>query len=165
MPKDAVSSTRQSIVTGTSVLAIKFGRHHDGFRQPPTVLACFRAIQRLHVVQCYWRSDFQLQDEAALEFAGCRGFKRGKRFLGFVDLLGTTYSASTLATGYGAHIAQPCCDTLEEDEARKIIEQSMRCSSTAMLAVSTSTTTITAAGVHISKSRKLETSWGFAEGI
>jgi 20S proteasome subunit beta 7 len=55
-------------------------------------------------------------------------------FLAFVDLLGTTYSASTLATGYGAHIAQPLLrsavegkeDTLTEDEARKILEQSMQ---------------------------------------
>jgi 20S proteasome subunit beta 7 len=51
-----------------------------------------------------------------------------------VDLLGTTYSASTLATGYGAHIAQPLLrravegneDTLTEEEARKIIEKSMQ---------------------------------------
>lgn len=28
-------------------------------------------------------------------------------FLGYVDLLGTTYSAPTLATGYGNHLAQP----------------------------------------------------------
>ena len=56
------------------------------------------------------------------------------RFLSFVDLLGTTYSASTLATGYGAHIAQPLLrksvegreDTLTEEEALKIIENSMR---------------------------------------
>ena len=56
------------------------------------------------------------------------------RFLAFVDLLGTTYSASTLATGYGAHIAQPLLrksvegreNTLTEEEALKIIENSMR---------------------------------------
>lgn len=56
------------------------------------------------------------------------------RFLAFVDLLGTTYSASTLATGYGAHIAQPLLrksvegreETLTEEEALKIIETSMR---------------------------------------
>ena len=56
------------------------------------------------------------------------------RFLSFVDLLGTTYSASTLATGYGAHIAQPLLrksvegreNTLTEEEAFKIIENSMR---------------------------------------
>ena len=54
--------------------------------------------------------------------------------MAFVDLLGTTYSASTLATGYGAHIAQPLLrksvegreDTLTEEEAFKIIENSMR---------------------------------------
>jgi 20S proteasome subunit beta 7 len=56
------------------------------------------------------------------------------RFLAYVDLLGTTYSASTLATGYGAYIAQPLLrsavenneDTLTEEAARKILEDSMR---------------------------------------
>ena len=33
--------------------------------------------------------------------------KAGESFLGYVDLLGTTYTAPTLATGFGAHIAQP----------------------------------------------------------
>jgi hypothetical protein len=55
-------------------------------------------------------------------------------FLGYVDLLGTTYSASTLATGYGAHIAQPLLraavegkeDTLTEDQAKEIIETCMK---------------------------------------
>ena len=28
-------------------------------------------------------------------------------FLGYVDLLGTTYSSPTMATGFGAHIAIP----------------------------------------------------------
>ena len=59
---------------------------------------------------------------------------RTVRFLAYVDLLGTTYSASTLATGYGAYIAQPLLrsavenneDTLTEEAARKIIEDSMR---------------------------------------
>ncbi|KAJ7716601.1 hypothetical protein B0H16DRAFT_1800990 [Mycena metata] len=75
---------------------------------------------------------------------------------------GMTYSVSTLATGYGTHTVQPLLhhavegreDTLEEDEARKIIEQ-----------ISTSTTPITAAGVNISEWHKLEASWGFAEGV
>jgi 20S proteasome alpha/beta subunit len=38
-------------------------------------------------------------------------------FLGFVDLLGTTYSAPTLATGYGAHIAQPLLREAFEEKA------------------------------------------------
>ncbi len=56
------------------------------------------------------------------------------RFLAYVDLLGVTYSASTLATGYGAYIAQPLLrkavegkeDTLTEAEARKILEDALR---------------------------------------
>ena len=56
------------------------------------------------------------------------------RFLAYVDLLGTTYSASTLATGYGSYIAQPLLrravegneNTLTEDQARKILEDSLR---------------------------------------
>jgi 20S proteasome alpha/beta subunit len=48
--------------------------------------------------------------------------------------LGTTYSASTLATGYGAHIALPLLrtavegreDTLTEAQALAIIENSMK---------------------------------------
>jgi 20S proteasome subunit beta 7 len=51
-----------------------------------------------------------------------------------VDLLGVTYSASTLATGYGAFIAQPLLrkavegreDTLTEHEARTILEDALR---------------------------------------
>jgi len=56
------------------------------------------------------------------------------RFLAYVDLLGVTYSASTLATGYGAYIAQPLLrkavegreDTLSEHEARAILENALR---------------------------------------
>jgi 20S proteasome subunit beta 7 len=62
------------------------------------------------------------------------GVKAGKRFLAYVDLLGTTYSASTLATGYGNHIAIPLLrkavegreDTLTAPEAEKILEDCMR---------------------------------------
>ena len=55
------------------------------------------------------------------------------RFLAYVDLLGTTYSASTIATGYGSYIAQPLLrkavegreDTLTEQEAQAILEESL----------------------------------------
>ena len=40
-----------------------------------------------------------------------------KPFLSSVDLLGTTFSAPTLATGFGAHLAQPLLRKLAEDEA------------------------------------------------
>lgn len=55
-------------------------------------------------------------------------------FLAYVDLLGTTYTASTIATGYGAYIAQPLLreavegkeDTLTEEQAQRIMEESLK---------------------------------------
>lgn len=54
--------------------------------------------------------------------------------MAYVDLLGTTYTASTIATGYGAYIALPLLrkevegreDTLTEEQARRIMEQSLK---------------------------------------
>lgn len=51
-----------------------------------------------------------------------------------MDLLGTTYSASTLATGYGAYLAQPILrkevegreTELTEEEAIRIMETCIR---------------------------------------
>lgn len=62
------------------------------------------------------------------------GFRDGKRFLGYVDLLGTTYSAPSIATGYGSYIAIPLLraavdgkqDALEEAEARTLLHDCMR---------------------------------------
>lgn len=41
----------------------------------------------------------------------------GKPFLSSVDLLGTTFSSPTLATGFGAALAQPLLRKLAEDES------------------------------------------------
>ncbi|KAJ7471818.1 nucleophile aminohydrolase [Mycena latifolia] len=227
-PKDAfaagIQHTQQPIVTGTSVLAIKF---KDGIMMAADNLASygslarFRDIQRLHAVGEHTvigaggdMGDFQyiqsILDEIMIdEFAShdghtlgpaevhnylaelmyarrskmdplwnailVGGVKDGQRFLAFVDLLGTTYTASTLATGYGAHIAQPLLrravegreDTLTEDEARAIITQSMQVLfyRDARSLDKYQIATITDKGVHISESLKLETSWSFAEGI
>lgn len=56
------------------------------------------------------------------------------RFLGYVDLKGTTYQSSTIATGYGSMIGQPLLrkavegkeDTLTEEEAKEIVEKVMK---------------------------------------
>jgi 20S proteasome subunit beta 7 len=56
------------------------------------------------------------------------------RFLGFVDLQGTSYESSTIASGYGAYIAQPLLrkavegkeSTLTEAEAAKLLDDCMR---------------------------------------
>lgn len=61
-------------------------------------------------------------------------------FLGYVDLLGTTYSSPTLATGFGAHIAQPLLreafeakagedgkgEKLTAEEAEKLLDECMK---------------------------------------
>jgi 20S proteasome subunit beta 7 len=61
-------------------------------------------------------------------------------FLGYVDLLGTTYSSPTMATGFGAHIAIPLLreayeakagiegdgPLLTEEEAEKLLEECMK---------------------------------------
>jgi 20S proteasome alpha/beta subunit len=58
--------------------------------------------------------------------------------LSYVDLLGTTYSAPSLATGYGNHLAQPLLRRaleklgpdghkhLEEADAREIVKNAMK---------------------------------------
>lgn len=103
------------------------------------------------------------------------GVRDGKRFLAYVDLLGTTYTASTLATGYGAYIAQPLLrkavegkeDVMTEQEARKIIEDCMRVLfyRDARSLNKYQIATINASGTTITESLKLETSWGFADSI
>ncbi|CAL1702810.1 unnamed protein product [Somion occarium] len=103
------------------------------------------------------------------------GKKDGKRFLAYVDLLGTTYSASTIATGYGAYIALPLLrtavegkeDTLTEEEARKILEDAMRVLfyRDARSLDKYQIAIVNDEGVTISEPKKIETEWGFAEGI
>jgi len=221
---EGVQRTQQPIVTGTSVLAIKY---KDGIMMAADNLASygslarFKDVQRLHAVGNHTvlgasgdMSDFQYiqslldnliieesteQDEHTLGPAeiheylsqlmyGRRsklnplwnsllvgGYQDGKRFLAYVDLLGTTYSASTIATGYGSYIAQPLLrkavegreDTLTEREAQAVLEESLlvlfyrdaRSFDKYQIAK------ITESGVSISESMALKTSWSFAEGI
>ena len=61
------------------------------------------------------------------------GLHKGERFLGYVDLRGTTYQSTTIATGFGAHLAQPILrrrvegreDELTEEEA-EIMNECLR---------------------------------------
>ncbi|XP_075763575.1 LOW QUALITY PROTEIN: proteasome subunit beta type-4 [Pelodiscus sinensis] len=61
------------------------------------------------------------------------GFYSGESFLGYVDMLGVAYEDATLATGYGAYLAQPLMrevlekkPILTKDEARELIERCMK---------------------------------------
>lgn len=227
-PKDVfgegVQRTQQPIVTGTSVLAIKF---KDGIMMAADNLASygslarFKDIQRLHPVGTSTiigasgdMSDFQylqhtLDELMVDEFTngdghelgpaevheylsrvmyGRRsklnplwnsllvgGLQDGKPFLAYVDLLGTTYSASSIATGYGSYIAIPILraavdnkeNTLTEEDARKLLHECMRVlyyrdgRSLDKYQIGI----VTSAGVSVSDAIKLETNWDFAEGI
>ncbi|NXH14173.1 PSB4 protein, partial [Bucco capensis] len=61
------------------------------------------------------------------------GYYSGESFLGYVDMLGVAYEAPTLATGYGAYLAQPLMrevlekkGSLSREEARELIERCMK---------------------------------------
>ncbi|CDR38594.1 CYFA0S02e03466g1_1 [Cyberlindnera fabianii] len=64
------------------------------------------------------------------------GIDDGKPFLKYVDLLGVTYGAPTLATGFGAYLAIPILrkvlfkeeevENIDEETARKTIEECMK---------------------------------------
>lgn len=61
------------------------------------------------------------------------GYADGESFLGYVDMLGVAYEAPSLATGYGAYLAQPLMrealekkPVLSQSEARELVERCMR---------------------------------------
>ncbi|PWN46227.1 proteasome endopeptidase complex, beta subunit [Ceraceosorus guamensis] len=99
----------------------------------------------------------------------------GAPFLGYVDLLGVTYTASTIATGFGAHLAQPLLrkavegreSTLDEAEARSILESCMKVLfyRDARSLNRFQIATVTKQGVHIGEPKSVETDWSFAEGL
>lgn len=103
------------------------------------------------------------------------GWKNGKSFLGYVDLLGTTYKASTLATGYGSMIAQPLLrkavegreHELTEEEATAIIQECMKVLfyRDARSLNKYQIATVTKDGVKIGDSISSSTEWAFAETI
>jgi len=230
-----ISHTQQPLVTGTSVLGLKF---KDGVMLAADNLASygslarFRDIKRLHPVGTHTglaasgdMSDLQwlmkelqsiLREEEALTLTDSHpslspsnvydylanlfyarrskmnpvwnailvgGWDKNKNesFLGYVDLLGTTYSSPTLATGYGAHIAQPLLreayeakagldgkgELLTAEEAEKLLDDCMKVLfyRDARSLNKYQTAIISKDGVVISESKKSETYWGFAEGL
>ncbi|KAH9011080.1 proteasome endopeptidase complex beta subunit [Lactarius pseudohatsudake] len=178
----ATQHTQQPIVTGTSsVLAIKF---KDGIMIAADTLASygslarFKGVQRLHPVGDYTvahprrpvvSEETTAQDGHTLGPAEIHeylsqcmnplwnsllvgGVKDGQRFLAYVDLLGAVEGRE---------------NTLTEPEARAILENALRVLfyRDARSINQYQIATITADGAEISASLKLETSWGFAEGI
>ncbi|KAF3833443.1 hypothetical protein F7725_024647 [Dissostichus mawsoni] len=61
------------------------------------------------------------------------GFYNGESFLGYVDKLGVAYQAPTVATGFGAYLAQPLMREVVENkaeiskqEARELVERCLK---------------------------------------
>ncbi|KAJ1964731.1 Proteasome subunit beta type-7 [Dipsacomyces acuminosporus] len=103
------------------------------------------------------------------------GIDNDEKFLGFVDLYGTTYQSPTIATGFGAYLAQPILrkrvegreDEITEDEAVEILDECMRVLyyRDARSLNKLRRAKVTAQGVEISEPYSLETNWDFAESI
>ncbi|KAL8790526.1 MAG: hypothetical protein Q9213_000548 [Squamulea squamosa] len=100
-------------------------------------------------------------------------------FLSSVDLLGTTFSSPTLATGFGAHLAQPLLRKIVDDEAcvksvtrEQAVNAIRKCMKVLFYRDARSLdrysiATITKdAGVQLKEDEQLENqSWAFAETI
>ena len=121
------------------------------------------------------RSDFNPLWNAIL-VAGLADSK--KPFLASVDLLGTTFSSPSLATGFGAHLAQPILRTILPDEAavenvtrEQAVEKVKECMKVlfyrdARSMDKYSIAVITKDGVDLDENVKLENqSWAFADRI
>lgn len=100
-------------------------------------------------------------------------------FLSSVDLLGTTFSSPTLATGFGAHLAQPLLRRVVEDEGmvgeverEKAVEAVKECMKVLFYRDARSLDRYSIAvvtkegGVELKEDEQLEgQSWAFAETI
>jgi len=122
------------------------------------------------------RSDFDPLWNQML-VAGLDGENRP--FLSSVDLLGTTFSSPTLATGFGAHLAQPLLRRVVEDEGmvgeverEKAVEAVKECMKVLFYRDARSLDRYSIAvvtkegGVELKEDEQLEgQSWAFAETI
>ncbi|KAI8972128.1 nucleophile aminohydrolase [Pilobolus umbonatus] len=103
------------------------------------------------------------------------GIDKGEKFLGYVDLRGTTYQSTTIATGFGAHLARPILrkrvegreNEITEEEAIEIMNDCLRVLfyRDARSLNKYQRAKITESGLEITDPYTLETEWGFAENI
>ncbi|KAG6114037.1 hypothetical protein E4U14_001557 [Claviceps sp. LM454 group G7] len=226
---DPTTHTQQPIVTGTSVVAIKF---KDGVVIAADNLASYGSLARftnvkrlipfantsvvgvsgdvsdmqfldrdltdLGLSESYWSPDsVRLNASNLHRYLSKVLYRRrsnfdplwnhllvaglddqGAPFLAAADLLGTTYSAPSLATGYGAMLAQPVmrryapdeesAAKLTREEAVNVIKECMKVLfyRDARSLDSYSMAIVTKEGVEMRENEKLENqSWAFAEII
>jgi len=221
---DAVQHTQSPIVTGTSVLGLKFkggvmvaadnlasygslARFKDVERilqaGDETVVAAggdisdfqyiSELLSNLLITESYAADGHKLSTKNIYEYL-CRvmynrrtkinplwnsllvaGLEKGEPFLAYVDLLGTSFKAPTLATGFGAHIAIPILrkyidgreNEVSEQEAREILNNCMKALyyRDARSLNKFTVATVTSEGVKIEKNQVVETEWKFADMI
>ncbi|KAJ2304090.1 Proteasome subunit beta type-7 [Coemansia sp. RSA 2706] len=103
------------------------------------------------------------------------GVEGGERFLGYVNLYGTTYEADCVATGFGAHLAIPMlrkrvegrADEVTEEEAVAVLDDCMRtllyrdCQAFNRVRRAK----VTARGVEVSEPYALQTDWSIADYV
>lgn len=97
-------------------------QHHLSPRQWYTALSAFM-YQRRSKMNPLWNT----------HIIGGVDPKTGESLLGCVNLIGTTFESSTIATGYGAYLAQPMLreavegreGELEEEDARALLKKCM----------------------------------------
>ncbi|KAK3255293.1 Proteasome subunit beta type-4 [Cymbomonas tetramitiformis] len=96
------------------------------------------------------------------------GFHNGESFLGTVGMVGTCYTDSHVATGFGAHLARPLFrekqyDDMSEDEARALLEDGLRvCYYRDKNSINKfQIAKVTAEGSTISEPYALITEWGY----
>jgi len=99
------------------------------------------------------------------------GHRNGEPFLGFVDLYGSSFLDNTIATGYGAYIAQPLLRKgwkadLDARQAKQLLEDCLRVlfyrDGRAFNKIQVAT--ITSEGCNISEPSTLETNWNLDVG-
>jgi 20S proteasome subunit beta 7 len=96
------------------------------------------------------------------------GVEDGKPFLGTVGMIGTSYSSSHIATGFGNHLAMPLfrerhSPDMSEGEATALMHDALRvCYYRDKNSINKfQTASVTSTGVKISEPFSLETNWSF----
>lgn len=147
----------------------------EGDKNDPSMMSAKNLHTYLSKVMYKRRTDFNPLWNALL-VAGLD--EAGKPFLASADLLGTTFSAPTLATGFGAHLAQPILRrAVPDEEASKALgrEQAVQTVKDCMKVLfyrdarsmnEYSIAVVDEKGVELKEDNKLENqSWDFADKI
>uniref|UniRef100_A0A1B8Y1X3 Proteasome subunit beta type-4 n=1 Tax=Xenopus tropicalis TaxID=8364 RepID=A0A1B8Y1X3_XENTR len=129
------------MVTGTSVLGVKFD---GGVIIAADMLGSYGSLARFRNISRIMKVNESTILGASGDYADYQYLKQVIRpdgvsspciglFLGYVDKLGVAFEAPTIATGFGAYLAQPLLRevterkaTLSKEEARALIERCMK---------------------------------------